>query len=71
MPQKTTSTGEFLMVYEYEEPTRFYPLENTATLRHVSEYERFEGDLENIRFPRLTSQEVQRVARKVWMEGID
>jgi hypothetical protein len=53
-----TSTGTFLMLYEYEEPTAFFPTAQVNTLTKVEEYERCD-DLESIRIPKLSAVDVQ------------
>lgn len=52
------SGGKFLMLYEYEETTGFFPTAQTKTLKRVEDYVRCD-DLESIRIPRLTAQEVE------------
>ncbi|CAI6013755.1 unnamed protein product [Clonostachys chloroleuca] len=52
------SEGRFLMLYEYEEITGFFPTAQTETLTSVEEYVRCD-DLEGIRIPLLTAQEVE------------
>ncbi|KAH0847641.1 hypothetical protein AYO21_02929 [Fonsecaea monophora] len=59
------SDGTFLMLYEYEEPTAFFPTRQTRTLGSVDEYERCD-DLEAIRIPRLSADEVTRRCSFVW-----
>ncbi len=56
--ETVTSTGTFLMLYEYEEPTAFFATAQTATLTKVEDYERCD-DLENIRIAKLSPMEVQ------------
>jgi hypothetical protein len=51
------SEGTFLMLYEYEEPTGFFPTAQTERIQTVDEYVRCD-DLEEIRIPKLTPQEV-------------
>ncbi|KIW33261.1 uncharacterized protein PV07_00128 [Cladophialophora immunda] len=68
VPQGTTevvSQGTFLMLYEYEEPTAFFPTRQTRTLSSVDEYERCD-DLETIRIPRLSADEVRQRCWFVW-----
>ncbi|OAL37640.1 hypothetical protein AYO20_03147 [Fonsecaea nubica] len=62
---KVDSDGTFLMLYEYEEPTAFFPTRQTRTLGSVDEYERCD-DLEAIRIPRLSADEVLRRCSFVW-----
>lgn len=64
-PEPTISTGQFLMVYEYEEPTGFFPTKQTETIAHVEQYERCE-DLESIRIPALSASEVENRCTFVW-----
>ena len=66
MPDGTISDGTFLMVYEYESPTGFFPTEQTETLSDVGKYKEYTGDLENIRFPLLTTQDVSKRGTLVW-----
>ena len=53
-----TSTGTFLMLYEYEEPTAFFPTAQTSTLTKIEEYKRCD-DLDSIRIPKLSAVEAQ------------
>ncbi|KAJ9602756.1 hypothetical protein H2200_012536 [Cladophialophora chaetospira] len=58
-PEDTVkSTGTFLMLYEYEEPTAFFPTAQTTTLTKVEDYERCD-DLDGIRIPKLSAVDVQ------------
>lgn len=59
------SSGKFLMVYEYEEVTGFFPTEQTESLKTIGDYRRCD-DLEGIRFPLLTAEEVSKSAWFVW-----
>lgn len=52
------SDGTFLMLYEYEDQTGFFPTIQTKTLTSVEEYVRCD-DLDSIRIPKLTAQEVE------------
>ncbi|EMC96515.1 hypothetical protein BAUCODRAFT_477768 [Baudoinia panamericana UAMH 10762] len=61
----TVSTGTFTMVYEYEEPTSFFPTVSTERISHVSQYQAYSGDLEEIRFPRLSAEQVVAKARTI------
>lgn len=58
LPDGTVSTGTFTMVYEYEEPTSFYPTRSTKVVTDVSQYEAWEGDLNDIRFPLMSAADV-------------
>ena len=59
LPDGTVSSGNFTMVYEYEEPTSFFPTKSTVPITDASKYEPFEGnDFDEIRFPKLTAAQV-------------
>ncbi|KAL6248498.1 hypothetical protein RBB50_004753 [Rhinocladiella similis] len=60
-----TSQGTFLMLYEYEEATAFFPTRQTRTLERVEEYERCE-DLETIRFPQMSAKDVYEECWFTW-----
>jgi hypothetical protein len=66
LPDGQVSDGTFLMVYEYEEVTGFFPTKQTDTLTSADQYIRYEGDLEEIRFPNLTKEEVVGNASIFW-----
>ncbi|MGI4801614.1 MAG: hypothetical protein ACRYG8_47815 [Janthinobacterium lividum] len=66
LPDGTVSGGSFLMIYDYAEPTGFYPTDGTATLASASEYRPYAGDLEAISFPRLTPEQVAGQASYIW-----
>ncbi|RFU23849.1 hypothetical protein B7463_g12488, partial [Scytalidium lignicola] len=70
LPDGEISDGKFLMVYEYEEPTGFFPTKGTKTLQSVNEYERYGGDLEDIRFPKMTKEEVVERAKLIWNQEV-
>lgn len=59
------SRGKFTAVYEYEEPTSFYPTAQTETLRSEDDYVACK-DLQSIRFPKMEIEEVIRDAFFVW-----
>ena len=61
----TISDGTFLMVYEYEDVTGFFPTSQTQTLQSTGQYQRCE-DLESITFPLLSVEEVYARGRFVW-----
>lgn len=64
---KVVSEGHFLMVYEYEEETGFFPTKQTHTMKNVSEYVKATDDeLEELRFPALSSEEVLRRGWMIW-----
>ena len=62
---KITSDGKFLMLYEYEAPTSFFPTKQTHTMQSVEEYERCH-DLDSIRIPLLTARKVHDKCRFAW-----
>ncbi len=66
LPDGTVSDGQFLMVYEYSEPTGFFPVAETATLNDVDRWDPYAGDLETIRFPHLSARQVVEQACLVW-----
>ena len=66
LPDGMVSDGKFLMVYEYEELTGFFPTSQTNTFGSVDEYEKYEGSLEDIRFPKLTGDEIVKEATLIW-----
>ncbi|KAK5053893.1 hypothetical protein LTR84_001855 [Exophiala bonariae] len=68
-PEPVVSTGQFLMVYEYEDPTGFFPTKQTDTLKDIEQYERCD-DLESIRIPALSAHEVQQRCTFVWEKAI-
>ena len=70
LPDGTVSDGSFLMVYEYSDPTGFFPIKGTAPLGSVTDYEPYSGDLEAIRFPELNPREVSERASYVWNRDI-
>jgi hypothetical protein len=55
--EQVTSTGAFLMLYEYEAPTAFFPTAQTETLSRVEDYIRCD-DLDSIRIPKMTVDEL-------------
>lgn len=69
--QKTVSSGGFLMVYEYEAPTSFFPTMQTETLRNADEYRRFEGDLSQITFPKMKKEQVADGCFAFWNQGLE
>jgi len=64
---RVVSEGRFLMVYEYEEETGFFPTAQTDTLKDVKEYVRApEEDLEELRFRALDKEQVNESGWVVW-----
>lgn len=66
LPDGTVSDGTFTMVYEYEEVTAFFSTASIDTVTNVSEYRAYEGSLEDIRFPKMSAQEVVETATLIW-----
>jgi hypothetical protein len=66
LPDGIISEGQFLMVYEYSGQTGFYPTRSTKAISSTAEYERYNGDLETIRFPRLNAYEVVATGTLIW-----
>jgi hypothetical protein len=66
LPDGIISEGQFLMVYEYSEQTGFYPTRSTKPISSTAEYERYNGDLEAIRFPRLNANDVIARGTLIW-----
>jgi hypothetical protein len=66
LPDGIISEGQFLMVYEYSEQTGFYPPRSTKPISNIADYERYDGDLEAIRFPRLNAKEVIATGTLIW-----
>jgi hypothetical protein len=61
------SEGRFLMIYEYEEPTGFFPTKQVKTMKKVEEYVRCpDAELEGIRIKEMSKQEVLQDAWFVW-----
>ncbi|EME47466.1 hypothetical protein DOTSEDRAFT_69412 [Dothistroma septosporum NZE10] len=58
LPDGAVSTGTFTMIYEYEEATTFFPTQSTKVTADPAQYEAWEGSLEDIRFPKMTAEQV-------------
>lgn len=71
LPDGTVSTGTFTMVYEYEEPTSFFPTKSTKVVTDPSEYDAWDGDLEDIRFPKLTAEQVVEKGKVVFDKQLE
>lgn len=69
LPDESVSDGTFLMVYQYAEATAFSPHAGTDRLATAADYTRFAGDLDAIRFPRMTPGEVVHGAILAWNGG--
>ena len=64
VPLETFSTGKFLMVYEYEEVTGFYPTSRTEMLSRPEDYEKAgEETWTDIMIPRMNADEVRMRCR--------
>lgn len=66
LPDGTVSDGRFTMIYNYSDQTSFFPTDQTAFLTRAEEYEAYEGDLQDIRFPVMSAKEIVSKARLVW-----
>ncbi|RYC30168.1 hypothetical protein D3273_20035 [Lichenibacterium minor] len=71
LPDGTETTGRFLMVYDYAEPTSFFPIQGTTTLKSMADYIRYDGPLEAICFPELTPERVRDEASFVWNDHLE
>ncbi|KAM0543278.1 hypothetical protein ACHAPJ_012362 [Fusarium lateritium] len=63
--EKVISEGKFTAVYEYEEPTGFYPTAQTQLLEDENAYMRCD-DLQKIRIPEFTLDQLKKDAWFVW-----
>jgi hypothetical protein len=63
--ERIVSDGQFLAVFEYEEPTGFFPTAQRETLGSEGDYTRCE-DLQSIRFPVMSLEEIRATAKFVW-----
>ncbi|KXH66694.1 hypothetical protein CSAL01_13582 [Colletotrichum salicis] len=63
--EKIVSDGRFTAVYEYEEVTGFYPTTQTDLLKDEADYVRCD-DLQSIRIPAFTLEELMNNAWFVW-----
>ena len=66
LPDGSVSNGKFTMVYEYEEPTRFFPTVSTKVVKDVSEYKAWEGDLDVIKLPKMNADQVVAKAQVIF-----
>jgi hypothetical protein len=55
--EEVISNGKFMAVYEYDQPTGFYPTAQTEKLRDVGEYVKCE-DLHGIRIGKMGVEQV-------------
>ena len=58
------------MVYDYPEPTTFFPIMGFKTLGSMADYVRYDGKLDDICFPELTPAQVKCEAAFVWNDGL-
>lgn len=70
LPDGSVSTGSFTMVYEYEEPTSFFPTASAEPITDPSQYQPFTGNYDEIRIPKLSAQEVAEQARIVFNQDL-
>nr|WP_042671869.1 hypothetical protein [Methylobacterium sp. B34] len=70
LPDGTETTGRFVMVYDYAEPTSFFPVKGTGTLASMADYVGYDGELADICFPALTAEQVTSEATFVWNGGL-
>ncbi|WP_158807821.1 hypothetical protein [Beijerinckia sp. L45] len=70
LPDGTAATGEFLMIYDYAEPTAFFPILATGTLQSIADYIPYVGLLEDICFPELSAQQITSEAAFVWNDSV-
>ena len=63
------SDGKFMTVYEYSQPTAFFPTAQTNALQNTNEYVRCE-DLHSIRIPKLEVDDVLKKAFIVWGKNV-
>ena len=66
LPDGSEADGTFLMVYEYEAPTGFFPTAATAPLADAADYEAFDGDFASVRIPALSAADTVARATLVW-----
>jgi len=66
LPDGTVSDGRFTMIYNYSDQTSFFPTDQTAFLGHANQYIAYEGELQDIRFPVMSAEEIASKARLVW-----
>lgn len=67
--EKIVSEGKFTAVFEYEEPTAFFPTAQTNVLKEESEYVECD-DLHEIQIPAFKLEELKKDAWFVWGRGV-
>lgn len=70
LPDGAEARGQFLMVYDYAEPTTFFPIQGTDTLATMADYVSYDGPLDDICFPTLDAEQVKHRATTVWNERL-
>ncbi|KAH6667004.1 hypothetical protein B0J14DRAFT_603790 [Halenospora varia] len=63
--ENIVSEGKFTAVYEYEEPTGFFPTAQTEVLQEESEYMKCD-DLHGIQIPAFTLEQLKKDAWFIW-----
>ena len=58
------------MIYEYAERTAFFPTASTRPIDSIAQYAPHLGELEEIRFPPLTAEDVAAGATLVWNRDV-
>ncbi|RFU23854.1 hypothetical protein B7463_g12484, partial [Scytalidium lignicola] len=66
LPGGLVSTGSFTMVYEYEEPTQFFPTASTEVVTDPLAYIPFKGAYSDIFIPKLSAREVVEICSLVF-----
>lgn len=66
LPDGSVTQGRFLMVYQYEAATSFFPTASTAPLGSAADYRAHTGDVETIRIPAMSATTVAARCRCVW-----
>lgn len=67
--QNIVSEGMFMAIYEYEEPTAFFPTAQTDVLKEESDYVKCD-DLHGIKIPAFTVEQLKKDAWFVWGKAI-
>ncbi|MGE4372783.1 MAG: cupin domain-containing protein [Xanthobacter sp.] len=70
LPDGTISDGTFTMVYNYSEPTSFFPTKETASIQSGDDYIAHTGDVEEIRFPVMSTSNVVECGKLIWNKNI-
>lgn len=70
LPDGSVSDGSFTMIYNYSEQTSFFPIEETASLNSGDDYVAYAGNIEEIRFPVMSKEDVAENSRFVWNDEL-